>query len=137
MRYPPLAPLVARIQLEEHIFASGAVRVQTHGAFELFPQSRPGHRWDSHLIRFPQSPVAVVEPAVDTDQVAQIERIKAAMHEIAIGNARCIRLGILSPTFAAREKLSYDLYYVDRKSLGLDLLIIAQTVRAIFSLRGR
>jgi exopolysaccharide biosynthesis polyprenyl glycosylphosphotransferase len=37
----------------------------------------------------------------------------------------------------AREKLSYDLYYVDRKSLGLDLLIIAQTVRAIFSLRGR
>jgi len=37
----------------------------------------------------------------------------------------------------AREKLSYDLYYIDRKSLGLDLLIIARTIRAIFSLRGR
>jgi lipopolysaccharide/colanic/teichoic acid biosynthesis glycosyltransferase len=37
----------------------------------------------------------------------------------------------------AREKLAYDLYYVDRKSLGLDLLIIARTVRAIFSRRGR
>ena len=37
----------------------------------------------------------------------------------------------------AREKLSYDLYYIERRSFGLDLLIIARTVRAIFSLRGR
>jgi lipopolysaccharide/colanic/teichoic acid biosynthesis glycosyltransferase len=37
----------------------------------------------------------------------------------------------------ARRKLSYDLYYIRRQSFGLDLLIVARTVRAIFSLRGR
>ena len=37
----------------------------------------------------------------------------------------------------ARKKLSYDLYYVRRQSLGLDLLILARTIRAIVSFRGR
>ena len=37
----------------------------------------------------------------------------------------------------ARRKLSYDLYYIRRQSLGLDLLIAARTIRAILSLRGR
>jgi lipopolysaccharide/colanic/teichoic acid biosynthesis glycosyltransferase len=37
----------------------------------------------------------------------------------------------------ARKKLSYDLYYIRRQSLGLDLLILARTIRAILSLRAR
>ncbi|MGO9453016.1 MAG: exopolysaccharide biosynthesis polyprenyl glycosylphosphotransferase [Candidatus Binataceae bacterium] len=37
----------------------------------------------------------------------------------------------------ARRKLSYDLYYIRHRSFGLDLLILARTVRAILSLRGR
>jgi exopolysaccharide biosynthesis polyprenyl glycosylphosphotransferase len=37
----------------------------------------------------------------------------------------------------ARKKLSYDLYYVRRQSLGLDLLILARTIRAIVSFQGQ
>jgi lipopolysaccharide/colanic/teichoic acid biosynthesis glycosyltransferase len=37
----------------------------------------------------------------------------------------------------AREKLSYDLYYVKRQSPVLDLLIMARTIFAVLSLGGR
>jgi exopolysaccharide biosynthesis polyprenyl glycosylphosphotransferase len=37
----------------------------------------------------------------------------------------------------AREKLSYDLYYIKRQSPGLDLLILARTLIAVLSLKGR
>ncbi len=37
----------------------------------------------------------------------------------------------------AREKLSYDLYYVKRQSAVLDLLIMARTIFAVLSLGGR
>ncbi len=37
----------------------------------------------------------------------------------------------------ARAKLSYDLFYVKRQSLSLDLLIVARTVRAVLALGGR
>jgi len=37
----------------------------------------------------------------------------------------------------ARVKLSYDLYYVKRQSLSLDMLIVARTVRAVLALGGR
>jgi exopolysaccharide biosynthesis polyprenyl glycosylphosphotransferase len=37
----------------------------------------------------------------------------------------------------ARVKLSYDLYYIKRQSLSLDLLIVARTVRAVLALGGR
>ena len=34
-------------------------------------------------------------------------------------------------------KLSYDLYYIKRQSVALDLLIIARTVFAVATLKGR
>ncbi len=37
----------------------------------------------------------------------------------------------------AREKLSYDLYYIKRQSPALDLLIMARTLFAVLSLKGR
>jgi exopolysaccharide biosynthesis polyprenyl glycosylphosphotransferase len=37
----------------------------------------------------------------------------------------------------AREKLSYDLYYIKRQSPALDLLIMARTLFAVLSLGGR
>jgi len=37
----------------------------------------------------------------------------------------------------ARQKLSYDLYYIRRQGFGLDLLILARTARTILSFRGR
>jgi lipopolysaccharide/colanic/teichoic acid biosynthesis glycosyltransferase len=37
----------------------------------------------------------------------------------------------------AREKLSYDLYYIKHQAPGLDLLILARTLIAVLSLRGR
>ena len=37
----------------------------------------------------------------------------------------------------AREKLSYDLFYIKRQSTALDLLILARTSLTILSLRGR
>ena len=37
----------------------------------------------------------------------------------------------------ARVKLSYDLYYVKRQSLSLDLLVAARTVMAVLALGGR
>ena len=37
----------------------------------------------------------------------------------------------------AREKLSYDLYYIKRQSATLDMLILARTAVAVLSLRGR
>jgi exopolysaccharide biosynthesis polyprenyl glycosylphosphotransferase len=37
----------------------------------------------------------------------------------------------------ARVKLSYDLYYIKRQSVALDMLIIARTVFAVATLKGR
>lgn len=37
----------------------------------------------------------------------------------------------------ARAKLSYDLYYVEHQGFGLDVLIVARTLRAVFSFGGR
>ena len=37
----------------------------------------------------------------------------------------------------AREKLSYDLYYITHQGFGLDVLILTRTLRAVFSLKGR
>ena len=37
----------------------------------------------------------------------------------------------------AREKLSYDLYYIKRQSPGLDLLILFRTIFAVLSFKGR
>jgi lipopolysaccharide/colanic/teichoic acid biosynthesis glycosyltransferase len=36
----------------------------------------------------------------------------------------------------AREKLQYDLYYIKNASIGLDLLIMFQTVKTVLLLRG-
>jgi len=36
----------------------------------------------------------------------------------------------------ARVKLSYDLYYVKRQSIALDLVIAARTIRAVLALKG-
>jgi len=36
----------------------------------------------------------------------------------------------------AREKLQYDLFYIKNASLGLDLLIIFQTVKTVLLRRG-
>lgn len=36
-----------------------------------------------------------------------------------------------SPLMDAKEKLQEDLYYIEHHSLGLDLLILSQTVRRV------
>jgi lipopolysaccharide/colanic/teichoic acid biosynthesis glycosyltransferase len=36
----------------------------------------------------------------------------------------------------AREKLQYDLFYIKNASLGLDLLIVFQTVKTVLLRRG-
>jgi lipopolysaccharide/colanic/teichoic acid biosynthesis glycosyltransferase len=35
-----------------------------------------------------------------------------------------------------KEKLSYDLYYLQRRSLLLDIFILFQTVRTVLTARG-
>jgi lipopolysaccharide/colanic/teichoic acid biosynthesis glycosyltransferase len=36
----------------------------------------------------------------------------------------------------ARQKLQYDLFYIKNASIGLDVLILFQTVKTVLSLRG-
>jgi exopolysaccharide biosynthesis polyprenyl glycosylphosphotransferase len=48
-----------------------------------------------------------------------------------------VNYGYGSGVDGARVKLSYDLYYIKRQSLALDTLIIARTVLAVATLRGR
>jgi exopolysaccharide biosynthesis polyprenyl glycosylphosphotransferase len=48
-----------------------------------------------------------------------------------------VNIGYSDGVEGAREKLSYDLYYIKRQSPALDLLIVARTVFAVFSLGGR
>ena len=48
-----------------------------------------------------------------------------------------VNYGYGSGVDGARVKLSYDLYYVKRQSAALDVLIIARTVLAVLSLKGR
>jgi exopolysaccharide biosynthesis polyprenyl glycosylphosphotransferase len=48
-----------------------------------------------------------------------------------------VNFGYGSGVDGARVKLTYDLYYVKHESINLDLLIIAKTIPAVFSLRGR
>ena len=48
-----------------------------------------------------------------------------------------VNFGYGSGIDGARVKLSYDLYYIKRQSIALDVLIIARTVFAVATLRGR
>jgi exopolysaccharide biosynthesis polyprenyl glycosylphosphotransferase len=48
-----------------------------------------------------------------------------------------VNFGYGSGAEGARVKLSYDLYYIKRQSVALDVLIIARTVLAVATLRGR
>jgi exopolysaccharide biosynthesis polyprenyl glycosylphosphotransferase len=48
-----------------------------------------------------------------------------------------VNLGYSEGVEGAREKLSYDLYYIKRQSAILDLLILARTFFAVLSFRGR
>jgi exopolysaccharide biosynthesis polyprenyl glycosylphosphotransferase len=48
-----------------------------------------------------------------------------------------VNIGYAEGIEGAREKLSYDLYYVKRQSPALDLLIMARTLFAVLSLGGR
>jgi exopolysaccharide biosynthesis polyprenyl glycosylphosphotransferase len=48
-----------------------------------------------------------------------------------------VNFGYGSGVDGARVKLSYDLYYIKRQSVALDVLIIARTVLAVATLRGR
>jgi lipopolysaccharide/colanic/teichoic acid biosynthesis glycosyltransferase len=48
-----------------------------------------------------------------------------------------INFGYGAGVEGAREKLSYDLYYIKRQSAVLDLLILARTAFAVIALSGR
>lgn len=48
-----------------------------------------------------------------------------------------VNFGYGSGVDGARVKLSYDLYYIKRQSIALDMLIIARTVLAVATLNGR
>jgi lipopolysaccharide/colanic/teichoic acid biosynthesis glycosyltransferase len=48
-----------------------------------------------------------------------------------------VNLGYGDGIQGAREKLSYDLYYIKRQSPALDLLIVARTIFAVLSFHGR
>jgi lipopolysaccharide/colanic/teichoic acid biosynthesis glycosyltransferase len=47
-----------------------------------------------------------------------------------------IRYGYGATLAESREKLAYDLYYVKHKTLGLDLLIMFETIKTIIRRRG-
>ena len=47
-----------------------------------------------------------------------------------------IRYGYGATLEEAREKLEYDLYYIKHMSLGLDLLIMFETIKTIIRRRG-
>ncbi|MGH2866929.1 MAG: exopolysaccharide biosynthesis polyprenyl glycosylphosphotransferase [Solirubrobacteraceae bacterium] len=48
-----------------------------------------------------------------------------------------VNFGYGSGVDGAKVKLSYDLYYIKRQSVALDMLIIARTVLAVATLKGR
>jgi exopolysaccharide biosynthesis polyprenyl glycosylphosphotransferase len=48
-----------------------------------------------------------------------------------------VNYGYGSGVEGARVKLSYDLYYIKRQSVSLDMLIVARTLLAVLSLGGR
>jgi exopolysaccharide biosynthesis polyprenyl glycosylphosphotransferase len=48
-----------------------------------------------------------------------------------------VNFGYGSGVEGAKVKLSYDLYYIKRQSVALDVLILARTVLAVATLRGR
>ena len=48
-----------------------------------------------------------------------------------------VNYGYASGVEGAKVKLSYDLYYVKRQSISLDVLVVARTVLAVLSLGGR
>jgi len=47
-----------------------------------------------------------------------------------------VRYGYGATFEQAREKLEYDLYYIKHMTLGLDLLIMFETVKTIVTRRG-
>jgi lipopolysaccharide/colanic/teichoic acid biosynthesis glycosyltransferase len=47
-----------------------------------------------------------------------------------------VRYGYGATLEQAREKLEYDLYYIKHMTLGLDLLIMFETIKTIIRRRG-
>lgn len=47
-----------------------------------------------------------------------------------------IRYGYGATLEESREKLAYDLYYVKHQTLGLDLLIMFETIKTVIRRRG-
>ena len=47
-----------------------------------------------------------------------------------------VRYGYGATLAESREKLAYDLYYVKHQTLGLDLLIMFETIKTILRRRG-
>jgi lipopolysaccharide/colanic/teichoic acid biosynthesis glycosyltransferase len=47
-----------------------------------------------------------------------------------------IKYGHVSTVKDAREELQYDLFYIKNASIGLDLLIIFQTIKTVLLRRG-
>ena len=103
----------------------------------------------THLDELPQAinvlrgEMSVVGPRPEQPEHADLLRRKIALYDLRLtlrpgwtGWAQ-VNFGYGAGLEGARKKLSYDLYYIRRQSLGLDLLILGHTIRAIPMLRGR
>jgi lipopolysaccharide/colanic/teichoic acid biosynthesis glycosyltransferase len=108
-------------------------------------------RWmrRAHLDELPQmwcilrGEMSVVGPRPERPQfVAALEgevpfyRLRHAVNPGITGWAQ-LNYGYVDSRDAARLRLEYDLYYIKRQSLWLDLLIVARTLGHVLQFRGR
>ena len=108
-------------------------------------------RWmrRAHLDELPQmwsilrGDMSVVGPRPERPQfVAALEqdipfyRLRHAVKPGITGWAQ-ISFGYVDSAEAARMRLEYDLYYIKRQSVWLDLLIVARTLGHVLQFRGR
>ena len=120
-------------------------------ATEGDPRVTPAGKWlrKLHLDELPQvvnvlrGEMSLVGPRPERPDFAGL-----LAEEVPFYRARhCMRPGITgwaqihqdygSSVEDARVKLEYDLYYVKRASLGLDVMILLRTVTKVFGLKGR
>jgi lipopolysaccharide/colanic/teichoic acid biosynthesis glycosyltransferase len=80
----------------------------------------------------PEQPLFVLA----LEQEIPFYRLRHAVKPGITGWAQ-ISFGYVDSADAARLRLEYDLYYIKRQSVWLDLLIVARTLGHVMQFRGR
>ncbi|MEE9416637.1 MAG: sugar transferase [Acidimicrobiales bacterium] len=138
-KFRSMIPVAASSSTVQPWTKSGDVRITRFGGFLRI----------SHLDELPQvinimrGDLSIVGPRPEQRQYVEQLEAKLPYYEVrhmvrpGLTGWAQIKFGYAADSNDAREKLQYDLYYLRRQSLPLDLRIVVRTLRAVLLRSGR